>query len=96
MVPPAILCNLTVAGLPLSVAAEASFTGSVFDPAIPISLGMTQDNLGNSVGLMAWERGNPVYLLCTTPSHYLYNLQVEGFEGCISDLAMNGDMTGFQ
>ena len=51
MVPPAILCNLTVAGLPLSVAAEASFTSSVFDPAIPISLGMTQDNLGNSVGL---------------------------------------------
>ncbi|CAI8004092.1 hypothetical protein GBAR_LOCUS3831 [Geodia barretti] len=69
VVPPAILCNLTVAGLPLSVAAEASFTSSVFDPAIPISLGMTQDNLGNSV---------------------------EGFEGCISDLAINGDMTGFQ
>jgi hypothetical protein len=69
VVPPTLLCNLTVAGLPLSVAAEAPFTGSVFDPAIPISLGMTQDNLGNSV---------------------------EGFEGCISDLAINGDMTGFQ
>ena len=44
-------CNLTVAGQQLPVEAEAPCNASVFDPAIPINLGLTQSKLGNSVGL---------------------------------------------
>ena len=43
-------CNLTVAGQSTAVVeAEAAVNGSVFDPALPISLGLTTDKLGNTV-----------------------------------------------
>ena len=54
-------CNLTVAGQPFPLETEVPFSGSVFDPAIPISLGLTHDN-GNPVGLIPQRKVKGVWI----------------------------------
>ena len=59
---------------------------NLFDPLLPIALGQTEDG-----GAVVGPVSSCVVMSCEGD----ISLQVEGFEGCVADLAINRDTSGF-